>query len=163
MPYLGLVITMVLGGLWHGVSWDFAIWGLLHGVALAVTRWWQVRQGRNKPKPAPLVRALTIFATYQFVCFTWIFFRAASLTEAGQILQRIASLTFGLESVTPLVAAVLVASAATLFVPKDWYSRAMEAFAASPFYVHAAALLVVAAAIQLLGGRGNVAFVYSRF
>jgi hypothetical protein len=39
----------------------------------------------------------------------------------------------------------------------------MDAFAASPFYVHAAALLVVAVAVQLLGGRGNVAFVYSRF
>jgi hypothetical protein len=39
----------------------------------------------------------------------------------------------------------------------------METFAASPFYVHAAALLAVAAAVQLLGGRGNTAFVYSRF
>jgi hypothetical protein len=59
--------------------------------------------------------------------------------------------------------AVLALSAALLFTPKHWYTRAMDVFAESPFYVHAAALLVVAAAIQLLGGRGNVAFVYSRF
>ena len=49
--YLNLVITMVLGGLWHGVSWNFAIWGLLHGVALAVTRAWQTWRGR-RPAPA---------------------------------------------------------------------------------------------------------------
>jgi hypothetical protein len=97
------------------------------------------------------------------VCFAWIFFRAGSLTEAGQILQRIGSLTLGLESVSPLLAGVLALAAATLFVPKTWYTRALDTFAACPFYLHAAALLLVAIAIQLLGGRGNVAFVYSRF
>ena len=163
MPYLGLVITMVLGGLWHGFTWTFAIWGLLHGVALAVTRGWQSSRGRNHPKPSPWTRAWTIFATYQFVCFTWIFFRAAGLPEAWQMLQRIGSLTLGLEAVSPLLAAVLLLSAAMLFVPKEWYTRAMDTFAACPFYIQAAALLVVTGAIQLLGGRANVAFVYSRF
>jgi len=165
MPYLGLVITMLLGGLWHGVTWTFAIWGLLHGSALALDRWRQVRLRRRptRPQPSRMGRALAIFGTYQFVCFTWIFFRAGSLAEAGQILQRIGSLTIGLESVSPLLAAVLGVAAATLFVPKEWHGRAMDRFAASPFYVHAVALLGVAAAIELLGGRGNVAFVYSRF
>ena len=46
MPYLNLVITMILGGLWHGVTWNFAIWGALHGSALAATRLWQALRGR---------------------------------------------------------------------------------------------------------------------
>ena len=163
MPYLGLVITMVLGGLWHGFSWTFAIWGLLHGCALAGTRWWQARRGRNRPQPTVLARYLAIFGTYQFVCFTWIFFRSANLEVAGQLLRRVGSLTLGLEGVSPMLWAVLALSAALTLLPKDWYGRAMEAFAERPFYVHAVALLVVAAAVQLLGGRGNVAFVYSRF
>ena len=163
MPYLGLVITMLVGGLWHGFTWTFAIWGLLHGCALAATRAWQAYRGRNRPQPTPIGRALAIFGTYQFVCFTWIFFRAASLPEALQILQRIGSLTLGMESASPMLWGVLALSAALLFTPRHWYTRAMEVFADSPFYVHAAALLVAAAAIQLLGGRGNVAFVYSRF
>jgi hypothetical protein len=54
-------------------------------------------------------------------------------------------------------------AAAALFVKKAWYARAMEGFAQSPFYVHAAAMVLVAVAIQLLGGRGSAPFVYSRF
>jgi D-alanyl-lipoteichoic acid acyltransferase DltB (MBOAT superfamily) len=73
MPYAGLVITMLLGGLWHGVTWTFAIWGVLHGSALAATRWWVGRRGRSRPQSTPLGRALAIFGTYQFVCFAWIF------------------------------------------------------------------------------------------
>src|SRR5207248_2320597 len=52
MPYVGLVITMVLGGLWHGATWNFVIWGALHGIALATLRlWWA---WRGKPRNPPL-------------------------------------------------------------------------------------------------------------
>ena len=54
-------------------------------------------------------------------------------------------------------------AAGAMFARKQWYARAMEAFADCPFYVHAAALLAIAVAIQFLGGRGNAPFVYSRF
>jgi hypothetical protein len=50
-----------------------------------------------------------------------------------------------------------------MFVRKTWYARAMDGFAATPFYVHGVALALVAVAIQFLGGRGSVPFVYSRF
>jgi D-alanyl-lipoteichoic acid acyltransferase DltB (MBOAT superfamily) len=164
MPYVNLVITMLLGGLWHGVTWTFAIWGLLHGTALAATRAWHARRGRPKQragrlKPAPLA----VFGTYQFVCLTWIFFRAAGVPDALEILGRIGSLSVGMENISPLLAAALLAAAGAMFVRKQWYARAMEVFAECPFYVHAAALLLVALAIQFLGGRGNAPFVYSRF
>jgi alginate O-acetyltransferase complex protein AlgI len=159
MPYVNLVITMVLGGLWHGITWNFAIWGLLHGTALAATRAWWAWRGRPKQKVNPLA----IFGTYQFVCLTWIFFRAASVGNALDILGRIASLSVGFENVTPLFAAALVLAAGTFFVPKQWYSAAMERFAASPFYVHAAALALVAVTLRYFGGSGSAPFVYSRF
>jgi alginate O-acetyltransferase complex protein AlgI len=163
MPYVNLVVTMLLGGLWHGVTWTFAIWGLLHGTALAATRAWFVRRGRSRRPVSPLRHALAVFGTYQFVCLTWIFFRAASVPDALTILGRIGSLTVGFENLSPLLAAALLLAAGAIFVRKQWYALAMEAFAERPFYVHAAALLAIAVAIQFLGGLGNAPFVYSRF
>jgi alginate O-acetyltransferase complex protein AlgI len=163
MPYLNLVITMVLGGLWHGLTWTFAIWGLLHGTALAATRAFQVRRGRVKQPPVWWRRALAVIATYHFVCFTWIFFRAGSVANAVDILERIASLSIGFENVAPLLTVTLIVGAAALFARKQWYTWAMERFAESPFYVHAAALVLVALVLQSLGGRGSAPFVYSRF
>jgi len=163
MPYVNLVITMLLGGLWHGTTWTFAIWGLLHGVGLAATRAWWAWRGRPRTPVSPWRHALAVLGTYLFVCLTWVFFRAGSVADALAILGRIASLTAGFENISGPLAAALALAAAALFVRKAWYTRAMEAFAASPFYVQAVALTLVAAAIQLLGGRGNAPFVYSRF
>jgi alginate O-acetyltransferase complex protein AlgI len=163
MPYINLIITMILGGLWHGTTWTFAIWGALHGTALAVTRLWQTLRGRQKRPEAVWSRPLRIFCTYQFVCLTWIFFRAASLPDAWTLLSRIESLTVSLENVSWPLAAVLLIGAGSMFTGKKLYSRTMDLFANRPFYVHAAALALVAVALQLLGGRGSAPFVYSRF
>ncbi len=163
MPYLGLVITMVLGGLWHGVAWTFAIWGLLHGAALAATRLWQASRPRKRTPPSGAVRALCVFGTYQYVCLAWIFFRADSVPAALTILSRIGSLTFAFDNVTWTLAALLLFGAAVMFVPKRVYAGAMELFARQPFYAHAAALAALAVALQLLAGRAAAPFVYSKF
>jgi D-alanyl-lipoteichoic acid acyltransferase DltB (MBOAT superfamily) len=163
MPYVNLVITMVLGGLWHGLTWTFAIWGLLHGAGLAATRAFMVWRRRPKEPARPWRHALAVFGTYQFVCLTWIFFRAGSLTNALDILARIASLSVSFENVTALFAAAMLLAGGTFFLPKQWHARAMERFAACPFYVHAGALAAVAATLRYFGASGNAAFVYSRF
>jgi hypothetical protein len=104
-----------------------------------------------------------VFLTYQFVCLTWVFFRAGSLAEAFTLLSRIASLTFSMENVTWMLAAVMLLGAVAMFVRKSLYGALSEAFAQQPFYAHAAALVALAVALQLLGGRGATPFVYSRF
>jgi D-alanyl-lipoteichoic acid acyltransferase DltB (MBOAT superfamily) len=154
---------MILGGLWHGIAWTFAIWGALHGVALAATRLWQTLRGRATQPESAWGRALRIFCTYQFVCFTWIFFRAASLPDALTLLGRIASLTPGIENVSWTLVAVSLIAVASMFTGKKLYSQTMDLFANSPFYVHAAALALVAVALQWFGGRASAPFVYSRF
>jgi D-alanyl-lipoteichoic acid acyltransferase DltB (MBOAT superfamily) len=74
------MITMLLGGLWHGGAWTFVIWGGLHGLALIMHRAWGAwRRSRNgKPLPYAVSWPLTIYS----VCVAWIFFRAGSLHDA---------------------------------------------------------------------------------
>ena len=75
--YVNLMTVMVLGGLWHGASWNFVIWGGLHGVMLAIERVHGKRSYyRLLPRPAKIA------LTFVIVCFGWVFFRADSLPAA---------------------------------------------------------------------------------
>jgi alginate O-acetyltransferase complex protein AlgI len=71
-----LIITMLLGGLWHGASWTFVIWGGLHGIGLVICRAWQSLRRRFTPGFVPHYSIVGNFSTFIFVCFAWIFFRS---------------------------------------------------------------------------------------
>jgi alginate O-acetyltransferase complex protein AlgI len=73
--YRNLMLTMLLGGLWHGAGWNFVIWGALHGAALVAHREWE-RRGLRMPA------ALGLVATFWWVLLAWIFFRAPSFDGA---------------------------------------------------------------------------------
>lgn len=85
---INLLITMLLGGLWHGAALRFVVWGGLHGVALVADKIWQwlFRGVRRKSRAA---RIAGIILTFNFVSFAWIFFRAGSMEEAGLMLTQI--------------------------------------------------------------------------
>jgi alginate O-acetyltransferase complex protein AlgI len=163
MPYLNLIVTMALGGLWHGVTWNFLIWGLLHGFGLAIVRGWQAWRGRWKP-PIPWYKQIpAVLCTYLFVCFTWIFFRSGTLDQALGILRRIGSLTISTQNLSPSIAGVMLIAASGCLVSKKMYSTVIDFFSARPVLVHALVLALIAIAIESLGGRGSAPFVYSRF
>lgn len=79
--YRNLMITMLLGGLWHGAGWNFVLWGGLHGVALVLHRLWR-RPAAADQRPGPLVRGACTAATFYWVSLLWIFFRAGSFGGA---------------------------------------------------------------------------------
>jgi alginate O-acetyltransferase complex protein AlgI len=81
MSYRNLMITMVLGGLWHGASWNFVIWGTLHGAALIVHKEYARRRPGFLPGQ-PAYRAAAMGLTFWWVCLAWIFFRAQDLSGA---------------------------------------------------------------------------------
>jgi alginate O-acetyltransferase complex protein AlgI len=90
--YLNLLLTMLLGGLWHGASWSFAFWGLWHGLGLAAHKlWMEWTKGRFKP----LYGFGGWFLTYVFVCTGWIFFRSNDFLTAITILRKISGLEQG--------------------------------------------------------------------
>ena len=93
--YRNLAITMLLGGLWHGASWNFVFWGLLHGCGLAVNHWWtrDRKHTADSNLQNPVARRVKIICqwlvTYVFVCFAWIFFRSRNLDTSLLILRKV--------------------------------------------------------------------------
>ncbi len=80
--YRNLMLTMMIGGLWHGARWTFVIWGTLHGLALVAHREWdRLTQSWKTIRGSLAWRVVATLATFYFVCGCWIFFRAADLTK----------------------------------------------------------------------------------
>jgi D-alanyl-lipoteichoic acid acyltransferase DltB (MBOAT superfamily) len=175
--YRNLMITMLLGGLWHGASWNFVIWGGLHGSALAVTRMWQrARQNAHRrlaphgPPHSTLSRLsggfsgfLSRAATFHFVCFAWIFFRAPTFAHATLTLQRIVHGAWTMEHATPRVALVVVAALVVHWIPRDWEVRSREAFVRTPALVQGLLLAATAAMLHIAAAAKPEPFVYGQF
>lgn len=84
--YGNLLITMLLGGLWHGAAWKFVIWGGIHGLALAVEKLLGIPKKINRSK---LSRVIGIIVTFHIVCFCWIFFRAQTFQSGFDMINQI--------------------------------------------------------------------------
>lgn len=91
--YANLMITMLLGGLWHGASWTFVVWGGLHGLYLSVHKALLHFKGESAAARdrRPLAGFLKILVTFHLVCLTWVFFRAPDFATATEVLTRILS------------------------------------------------------------------------
>ena len=91
--YINLMLTMLLGGLWHGASWNFVIWGGLHGVYLAIHKWIlkgkKIEEHFHYKNMKSLFRfILNVMLTNILVLFTWLFFRAKTFGQAGYFIQK---------------------------------------------------------------------------
>ncbi len=96
--YINLIITMLLGGLWHGANWTFAAWGLFHGIGLCVHKLYMKLRGRDKNyKGKPLSNAISTVFTFIFVCFGWIFFRADNFSIAWDVIKAVFTMQKGVE------------------------------------------------------------------
>jgi D-alanyl-lipoteichoic acid acyltransferase DltB (MBOAT superfamily) len=155
------LLTMILGGLWHGISWNFLIWGALHGFALGVVFAW--KRLRSVPSPAWWAKLLGGLLTFHFVCLAWIFFRAATLTDALRILRGLGAHTWSFGAISPAVILVLAASALLHCIPPGWFVRATSVSARLPFWVQGLAMALLVLLIQTLAGRGSAPFVYGNF
>jgi alginate O-acetyltransferase complex protein AlgI len=161
--YLNLVITMVIGGLWHGAGWTFIAWGAWHGIGLAAHRGWLALHGNPKLTLTRGARFLCGLATFHFVLIGWIFFRASSLSTARDILYQISSGTVSFANITPAFVAVLVIACAAHYVPRRWYDGGLQLYCRFPYYAQAAAIAALVVAIRYVAGSGSAPFIYSRF
>ncbi|MBI3268288.1 MAG: MBOAT family protein [Planctomycetes bacterium] len=100
LTYRNLFLTMLLGGLWHGASWTFVLWGGYHGALLGLTRAWHERREaaaarRAADAPPPLdgwpSRVARVLVCFHLVCLGWLFFRAGTLSQAWEMLGGLCS------------------------------------------------------------------------
>jgi alginate O-acetyltransferase complex protein AlgI len=117
--YLNLMITMVLGGLWHGAAWTFVVWGFMHGAALVVNHLWRSLGFR-------MHWLLGRLFTFLFVVVAWVFFRAESFTQAMVVLkgmvnwQQIGLLTPSTSTLMPWGRKELIALAIAFLFVSTW-------------------------------------------
>lgn len=164
--YINLMITMLLGGLWHGAAWGYVVWGGLHGTFLIAER-----LVKEVIKPSPFWEKLPIrmslaFLTYLGFCLAVVFFRAPYLSGGIAICQGM----FGLSDASPLTLlksteALMVAGVTFLMLATHWILRDSSVEEASnrlPWYVNGALIAGMLVAITTMSGDSR-AFIYFQF
>jgi alginate O-acetyltransferase complex protein AlgI len=161
--HLSLMVTMLLGGLWHGASWTFVAWGGLHGLYLSAERVLRARFAGYRPGPtAVLVLGLL---TYALVNVTWVFFRAHSFAKAWQMLGGMFGANAHAAPILPTVHLTIVIAIVTGIVFTHWRMRDQTletAIARTPAAVLSGLWALMLFAIVISQGLGN-AFIYFQF
>jgi alginate O-acetyltransferase complex protein AlgI len=163
--YCGLVVTMLAGGLWHGASANFVLWGALHGVGLVIVRLIaNLRKRFNIPmRNSLLSRAFSVFVTFHFACFAWIFFRAENFAQAIAALRQLATFTTDSSNLALPVVLLIVIGFLAHWIPERVFEIARDRFVRLPAIAQASALFALAFGLYLVASSDFVPFVYSRF
>lgn len=178
-----LVLTMLLGGLWHGAAWTFVLWGLLHGVGLVAERMagtfrsWPIASrelrsdgltggsplNRRAPGTNELRLLLPWFFTFHVVCAGWILFRAQSLELAGDYFAGFLRFGEGAGTVTGFSLALIALSMAFQFVPGKAHLGLVERIAFKPLWLLAILFALALLAVDLIAPPGVAPFIYFQF
>ncbi|HET9451446.1 MAG TPA: MBOAT family O-acyltransferase, partial [Aggregicoccus sp.] len=158
-----LMVVMVLGGLWHGADWRFAVWGGVHGVLLCAVRvyWWA--RGKRPESTGALAALPGLLLTFSAVVLTRVVFRAESLAAAGAFYQRLLEGTGGLANVSSWVWGMLAVAALSHASPLAWRVRLGEVFVRLPVPVRAVVLVAVGLGIRHLASVETRPYVYLKF
>jgi D-alanyl-lipoteichoic acid acyltransferase DltB (MBOAT superfamily) len=154
MMYRNIFLTMILSGIWHGAAWTFIVWGAIHALATMATR--------SAERSAWYRRRVPLFAkqllVFGIVCFAWIFFRAASISDAWLIVRRIAA--GGWDDPRMPALALLLVSAVWLY-QRMYESLVRPLLLLPPVRIALAVFMILY--LCLVPGTGNAAFIYFQF
>jgi alginate O-acetyltransferase complex protein AlgI len=160
--YVNILITMALGGLWHGANSTFLIWRLMHGVALVAERVIGIT-GEAKTLGRLVPTPLAWLLTFHFVCVTWVFFRAPSLESAISYLSTLISDHSISTTISPLVAALFIMTALTQVVPARLWSFCENSFERAPLAPKVAGSSLALFLISAAAPGGVPPFIYYQF
>jgi D-alanyl-lipoteichoic acid acyltransferase DltB (MBOAT superfamily) len=165
--YANLMITMLLGGLWHGASWTFVVWGALHGGLLVghrvwatwpAARWRRMQAMRTSGAWLWVSRVLMFHA----VCLGWIFFRSPTFTLAKSVLTQLRDKGPMTLATWPVVATLAVGLLGQ-YAPRVWRRGAEAMMAQLPLAASGAVLALGMYLIEVLGPTGVAPFLYFQF
>jgi alginate O-acetyltransferase complex protein AlgI len=163
--YGGLIVTMLVGGLWHGPAWTFVLWGLLHGVGLAAVRAWASlrKQLGLAKRNSKWSRFASVVITFHFVCFAWILFRAETVDRAIAVLSQLLNFTVDTSNLALPLTLVIVLGFIAHWLPDSWFEIARDGFVRLPAPVQACVLFAMALGLYFVASSDVVPFIYSRF
>ena len=179
---VNLLTTMLLGGLWHGAGLKFIVWGALHGIALAVHKIWaEFFPSKNEGKQgiagfgASVWKYISIFLTFHFVTFCWIFFRAQDKVNhqdfdfALQIISNISNVTFDLEQWQTIIMGyknvfiLMGIGYVWHFLPQGFSDGLKQTFLSLPLLLKAIILGFVFWLVYATASAGPQPFIYFQF
>ena len=167
--YFNLFMTMLLGGLWHGASWNFVFWGAIHGIALALHKFWRSLLGRDKHyQSRGIRRVLGILLTFHLVCLCWIFFRnstfEASWTMIHQIVANFQPQLFGqLVHGYKMVFAFMAVGFVLHFLPDRWEEACQRGVIRLPLVAQALLLILIIYVVIQVKTSDIQPFIYFQF
>jgi D-alanyl-lipoteichoic acid acyltransferase DltB (MBOAT superfamily) len=167
--YLNLLITMFLGGLWHGASWNFVLWGTLHGMGLVLQKAWRSLTGKPKGwRSTGFRRVLGVVVTFHFVCFCWIFFRHPHFADATAMLTQIVTafhpqLFVQLISGYPVVFLLMAIGFLLHFTPERWEQAGSQLVTHLPLVGKAVVMLLLIYLVIQMKSAQIQPFIYFQF
>ena len=172
--YLHLMVTMLLGGLWHGPHWKFVIWGALHGILLALERLLKPLGERLRFKnayqalPIAIGNALRGLTVFHLVCLGWVFFRAESWEKIAEMFSQITT-AFRFDFIIPVILAyeevfILLGVGYLLhFLPKRWEKGIFDWYVDTQIWVKPLSLAVVIWLVMQTMSAEIQPFIYFQF
>jgi alginate O-acetyltransferase complex protein AlgI len=165
LTYRNLMLTMILGGLWHGAQWTFVVWGIYQGILLVLHRLTSPWLERIRPVD-PVDRAcwtgLRIVVTFHLVCLGWLIFRADSLEQVAGMLTAIWKRP-AIPAASYLIPVALTIIPLWVVQLLQYSSKDLNAIARTPWYVRSLFYTACFYAIVLVGQFGGQQFIYFQF
>ena len=157
--YRNLMITMLLGGMWHGASWNFLIWGGYHGALLSVER----AAGGSEPRKSwNMLDPLRAILTFGLVTIGWIFFRAADVHQSVAIIGQMFAGPHGKSLLLPWQMWLAAVALVIALVEERW--AAVERLMTAPAWAYAAALAAMLFCLEIFGViDASIPFIYFQF
>ncbi len=166
--YVNIIMTMVIGGLWHGSGLNFLIWGFFHGVGQAVARAWRrLWQMLNLPPAAGARKGLGVvlawLLTFHFVALLWIFFRTDSTEAAWAVISRVWSGEVMGDAVAPRALVAVLVGFALQWLGAPLFRAFLAAQRRVPWAVQVLCVVFLAESILLIAPEGMLPFIYFSF